>query len=182
MFQAARGSLLIAAAVFFLNPSFGCVEEPEFQYGAEEMRAAIEGTWDLTLSYSDGQEQVLTVAIAQGGGVPTAQATPGGGRDLIRSAAACGTRTLVKSASACSSSTEMPLTVTFVSGDETFRTAEMRGNLAVDSLIFTQGQLGLVIGGSQISGTLSAAGETSDLVIALNGGRSGTATLTRVVP
>ncbi len=172
---------MIAAAVFFLNPSFGCDGEPEFQYGAEEMRAAIEGTWNLTLSYSDGQQVVLTVAIAQDSGTPSAEATSDGHGELIRPAAACGTRTLVKSASACASSTEMPLAVTFVSGDETFRTAAMRGNLVVHSLIFTQGQLGLEVGGSQISGTLSAAGETSGLVIAFNGGRGGTATLTRVV-
>jgi hypothetical protein len=181
MSRAVRGSLLVALTAFFLNPSFGCDGGEDFQYGAEEMRVAIEGTWNLTLSHSDGQEQVVTVAIAQGGGSPTAQATPGARRDLIRPAAACGTRTLIKSAGACTSSTEMPLAVSFVSGDEAFRTAEMRGTLVVHGLVFKQGQLGLVVGGHQISGTLSATGEATGLVIAFDGTRGGTATLTRVV-
>jgi hypothetical protein len=174
---------VVALAAFFVNPFFACVAEDEFQYGAPEMRAAVEGTWDLTLSFSDGETQTVTLAIAQGSSAPGAQSSRGSGRGLVREAAACGTRTLVKSAGACSSSSEMPLAVSFLSGEDALRTATMSGNLVVHSLIFTQGNLLLRVGDIGIDGTLSSAGVASNLTIRPIGeGRTGSATLVRTSP
>ena len=174
---------LVALAAFFVNPFFACVAEDHFEYGASEMRGAVEGTWDLTLSYADGQQQVVTIAVVQGTSASGSHAAADRGRGLVRVAAACGTRTLVASVGACESSTEMPLAVSFVSGEESLRTAAMSGNLAVHSLLFDQGELSLRIGTAQIDGTLSRAGAASGLVVAASdGNRGGTATLVRTTP
>ena len=43
---------VVPIAFFFLNPNLGCVgpDEPQFQYGAAEMRAAIAGTWSFSIT------------------------------------------------------------------------------------------------------------------------------------
>ncbi len=179
-----RPSLVLAAlAAFFVNPMFACVVEPEFQYGVEEMRAAVEGTWELALTFSDGRAQAVTVAIEQDDAPasPTAAAA-GTERSLVRPAAACGTRTLVKSAEACGSSTEMPLAVTFLGGDESLRSTVMSGNFVVRSLLFSRGDLSIRVGDVLVVGTVSSAGEASDFVISTGAIRSGVATLVRTSP
>jgi len=80
----------------------------------------------------------------------------------VHAAYACGTRTLVKSAVACIDATQMPLVVTYVSGDTAFSTAAMSGTFLVDSLLFTGGYLTLTIGPYQILTQVMADGSLVD--------------------
>jgi hypothetical protein len=139
---------LVPVAVFFLNPNFACVEEPQFQYGAAEMLAAVAGDWSLTITPDGGAATQVTVHVDQAAAPATAARSAG--RALVRSAYACGARTLVKSAGACGDWSEMPLVVTYVSGDTAFSTAAMSGNFMVDGLLFGVGELTLTIGPYQI--------------------------------
>ncbi len=87
------------------------------------------------------------------------------GRALVRGAYACGGRTLVKSAGACIDWSEMPLVVTYVSGDTAFSTAAMSGTFKVYGLVFTagdQGELALTIGPYQILMEVTADGSLVD--------------------
>jgi hypothetical protein len=52
----------VPIAAFFLNPGLACTDEPEFQYGAAEMRAAVEGDWSFTI----GPYQILSRVSADG--------------------------------------------------------------------------------------------------------------------
>ena len=130
---------LVPVAAFFLNPTFACSDEPQFQYGAAEMRAAVEGDWSLTITPAGATAMQVTVHVEQSPTAPTATAERQPSRALVRAAQACGTRTLVKSAGACTSQSEMPVTVTYVAGDATFATAMMSGEFLVSSLVFSAG-------------------------------------------
>src|SRR4051795_12742072 len=86
---------------FFLTPTLACSDEPQFQYGAAEMRAAVEGDWSLTITPDGGTAMQVTVHVEEAPTAlgPTAARWPS--RGFVRAAHACGTRTLVKSAGAC---------------------------------------------------------------------------------
>jgi len=156
-----RIAWLVPVALFFLNPALACGgDEPEFQYGAAEMRAAVEGTWVLTVSLSGGASQTLTVAIEQDTKSP-AQASHLRARGLLRAAQACGTRSLVKSAGACVDLSQMPLKVTMVSGDAAFQGAALSGMFTVYGLAFSQGEVNLAIADARVFFTLSADGVPS---------------------
>jgi len=147
---------------FFLNPGFACgPAEPEFQYGVEEMRAAVEGTWSVSfVPAGEREERQVTVKVTQGSQA-VAAVTPARARRLIRPAHACGSRTLVKSASACLDSTYMPLEVTFVAGDAAFATAAMSGSLTVLGTTFTEAAAALIVirlGGYTLSGQITPHG------------------------
>jgi len=136
---------VLPLAAFLLNPNLACgVGEPEFHFGATEMRAAFEGDWTFTFTPADGASTQVTLHLAQAA-MPIASRVPGDGGGLIRSAQACGTRTLIKGAGACIDSTQMPLTVTYVAGDPSFAAPGTRlsGNFTVYGLEFTGGTLRL---------------------------------------
>jgi len=136
---------VLPLAAFLLNPNLACgVGEPEFHFGATEMRAAFEGDWTFTFTPADGASTQVTLHLAQAA-MPIASRVPGDGGGLIRSAQACGTRTLIKGAGACIDSTQMPLTVTYEAGDPSFAAPEARlsGNFTVYGLEFTGGTLRL---------------------------------------
>jgi len=137
---------LVPVAVFFLNPAFACSDEPQFQYGAAEMRAAVEGDWSLTITPDGGTAMQVTVHLEQSPTAPAATAARQPSRALVRAAQACGTRTLIKEAGACIDATNMPLVVTYVSGDATFSNATTSGDFTVSSLVFSRGDLFLTIG------------------------------------
>jgi hypothetical protein len=151
----------VSAAIFFLNPGFACgPAEPQYQYGAAEMRAAVEGNWSFTIM-PDGASSPIQVTVK----VEQAATTPGPqvnapGRRFIRAAYACGSRTLVKSAAACIDSSVMPLVVTFVSGDASFANAQLSGTFTIDGIQFVTAisDLELVLGGYHISSQLSPEG------------------------
>ena len=162
-----RLALFLAVLGFFLNPGFACSpsDEPEFKYGEVEMKAAVEGTWVLTLRATDGtvSETTLQIAEASKAQAMLSPTVPGGSYrgGMIRSAAACGTRTFVKSAGACMDMSEMPLDVAFVSGNPRFQGTALSGSLQISSLVFTQGTLNIGLGDVSVWATVAPDGNTS---------------------
>jgi enamine deaminase RidA (YjgF/YER057c/UK114 family) len=129
--------------MFLLNPNLACDDGgPQFQYGEAEMRAAVEGSWLVTFTASDGTSTQVTLRIEEGTGAQTSFESPG----LVRSAYACGSRTFVKSAAACLDVSLMPLGVAVVAGDGAYASATWSGSFVVGSTVFVSGQLGLSFG------------------------------------
>jgi hypothetical protein len=138
----------VAAAVLVCNPLFGLgAEEPHF--GAKELRAAVEGTWRLTLRTVDGAEQTIAFTIAQGG---PAAGTHASNRALVQLAAACGTRTLVKPAGACADETYMPLEVTLLV--PWARPRQEPGQLMVEGTRFQYGYLSISLASLRVGATI----------------------------
>ena len=149
---------VVPIAVFFLNPSFACSDEPEFQYGAAEMRAAVEGDWSFTITPDGGDATQVAVHVDQAATAPSTAARAA----LVRAAHACGTRTLVKGAGACIDISQMPLAVSYVSGDTAFSSATLSGMFTVSGLVFGSGDLDLRIGPYQILSRVSTDGSLAD--------------------
>ena len=153
---------IVPLAFFFLNPAVACLPaEPQFQYGAAEMRAAVAGDWSFTITPDGGTATQVTLSIDEAATAPDAGVARAPGRGLLRAAYACGTRTLVKSAGACADVTQMPLELTFVSGDANLGGGHLSGMLMVDSLNFTtvaEGALSLTIGPYDIESMLGPDG------------------------
>jgi hypothetical protein len=161
-----RFALALALLTFFLNPGIACVssDEPDFKYGEAEMKAAVEGTWLLTLRGTDGTVSETTLQIVQSGTAQAMMSPSGSGSHrtgVIRAAAACGSRTFVKSAGACMDMSDMPLDVAFVSGDPRFQGAALSGSLRISSLIFTRGQLSLELADERLGATIAPDGVIS---------------------
>lgn len=153
---------LIPVGLFFLNPGFACgTSEPAFQYGAPELRAAVEGDWALTITPQGGAPTQMTVHVVQGSGASASVAPPSPG-GLVRTAYACGTRTLVRSAAACIDVSQMPLAVSYVAGDPALASAPMSGTFNVYGLLFTSGDLELMIGTYQVLMQVKADGSLVD--------------------
>jgi len=170
---------LIPLAAFFLNPSFACTDEPQFQYGAEEMRAAVAGAWSVTITPDGGTATQVTVHIDQSATAATASRAPA--RAIVRAAQACGTRTLVKPAGACIDLSEMPLDVTYVSGDASFTNAALSGSFTVWGLTFGVGDLNMMLGSYPVRVKVNADGSLGDASILPTGpgGVTGTVTVSR---
>jgi hypothetical protein len=170
---------IVPVASFFLNPGFACSSDPEFQYGAVEMRAAVEGDWTFDITPAGGTANQLTVHVVQAPSFPNATAKAPE-RSFVRAAYACGGRTLVASAGACTDYSQMPLTVTFVSGDASWSTARMTGGFIVDGLVFSRGRLEMSIGTYSINANVAADGTvTSPSIVSTTGGGLGTVSITR---
>ncbi|MEO5767971.1 MAG: hypothetical protein ABIS92_06435 [Polyangia bacterium] len=168
---------LLPLGFFFLNPTFACgPADAEYQYGAQEMRAAVEGTWSFAFTPTDGPPTQVTVRIEQSATAPASMARASG-HAFVRAAQACGTRTLVKTAGACSDITQMPLAVTYVSGDSGFSTAPLAGVFNIYSTVFIAGDMQLKVGSYQISSQVNADGSLGDS--RLGPGTPGTVTVTR---
>jgi hypothetical protein len=165
----------IPVALFFLDPSFACgPPEPQFRYGATEMRAAVEGNWSFTIMPDGASGPIqVTVNVEQAATLPGQQAqAPVLG--LVRPAYACGSRTLLKSASACIDTSTMPLDVTYVLGDASFASVPMSGTFEVMGTEFQTAattMLELVLGEYHVH---AQVGPTGDVVNPLLGpGASG---------
>ena len=66
---------VLPIAFFFLNPNLACgTDEPQFQYGAAEMQAAIAGTWSFTITPTGGTATEVTVQIDEADTAPGATA------------------------------------------------------------------------------------------------------------
>jgi len=166
---------IVPIAFFFVNPSVGCgSDEPPFQFGAAEMRAAVEGDWSFTITPSGEAPLQVTVHVDQAAAVDGLRARAPG-RALVRAASACGGRTLVKSAGACIDASEMPLTINYVSGDSVFSGATMSGTFRVYGLLFASGDLELMIGPYRILSQVNADGSFADSRLA----QAGALTVTR---
>ena len=168
---------VVPVAVFFLNPSFACSDEPAFQFGATEMRAAVEGDWSFTITPDGGAATQVTVHVEQAATASATAARPTGAA-LVRAAHACGTRTLLKSAGACAELSEMPLAVSYISGDAAFSSAALSGTFRVVGLAFRSGDIELTIGPYQILSRVSADGSLADTRLG-TGGALGTLTASR---
>jgi hypothetical protein len=156
----------VPVAVFFLNPALACSDGPEFQYGAAEMRAAVEGDWSVTITPEGATTAMqVTVHVEQSRSAPAAAASPERGRTLVRAAHACGTRTLIKGAGACIDQTEMPLTVTYVAGAPAFASAMMSGKFVVSSLSFSIGNLNLNLASETVAVQVHADGSLGQAMV-----------------
>jgi hypothetical protein len=162
-----RLALFLAVLGFFLNPGIACVssDEPDFKYGEAEMKAAVEGTWLLTLRATDGALSETTLQIAESSKAQAMMSPTVPGRSyrtgVIRSAAACGTRTIVKSAGACIDASEMPLDIVVTGGDPRFQGVSSSGGLTIPSTYFTQGMLYLKLGDFSVMFNVAPSGATS---------------------
>jgi hypothetical protein len=156
-----RLSWLLPVLFFLVNPGFACgPPEPQYEYGAEEMRAAVEGVWSFTIMPEGAAAPIqVTVKIEQASAAAAPQARAAG-RSFLRAAYACGSRTLVKSAAACIDSTVMPLAVTFVAGDASFSSAEMSGSFEVMGTQFGpfDSRLELVVGAFHVDAQVTPDG------------------------
>lgn len=169
---------LVPLGFFFLNPGVGCSNEPDFQYGAEEMRAAVAGDWSFTITPAGGAPTQVTVHIDQASASnPSTARAPG--RAFLRAAYACGTRTLLNSAGACVDSSEMPLAVTYLSGDDAFAGATLSGIFHVYGLSFEHGgNLELKLGPYWITSQVNPDGSLVNLLLEPNG-QAGTVSVDR---
>lgn len=143
----------VAVAVLVLNPFFGLLRD-DFHYGALEMRAAIEGTWQLTLTPAEAPPRTLTFTLAQGAEPNQTHAT----RTLVRPAAACASRSLVKSAGACKDVTDMPLEVTLIAGGQAQRQPD-HAHFSVVGMQFREGDLELALADVYLSARVTPRGE-----------------------
>jgi hypothetical protein len=138
--------------VLIFNPLFGLgAEEPHF--GAAELRAAVEGTWRLTVRTADGLELTMPFIIAQGSAVAGTHAST---RALVQPAAACGTRTLVRPAGACADETHMPLEVTLILPGGWLR--QEPGQLFVEGTRFRYGYLSVHLANLRVDATIQPDG------------------------
>jgi hypothetical protein len=176
-----RCALFFGLASFLLNPGFACGgAEPHYQYGEDELRAAVEGDWALSVTRGSDVPLELTLRLEQRTETAASARAPGAAPPLLRAAHACGTRTLLASAHACIDSTEMPLTVGLVAGDPSFEAANLTGTFRVDSLIFDVGLLHLSLGELRLTAHLDGEGVASSVSVDAPLGSS--ATLERVAP
>ena len=156
-----RLSWLLPVALFFLNPGLACgPAEPQYNFGADEMRFAVEGIWSFTIMPEGAAAPVqVTVNVEQATTAPGARAETRSPA-LLRAAYACGGRTLVKSASACIDWTEMPLAVTFLAGDPSFMNGPFSGSFLINGTDFVAGNtdLELVLGGYHVHAQLTPGG------------------------
>jgi hypothetical protein len=170
----------LVLAVLVLNPWFGVTG---YSYGASEMRAAIEGTWRLTITSDDAAPIERTFTLAQAASDPSevvpaeTPSAPHASRGWIRRAAACGTRSLVRSASACMDITRMPLDVKIAGGDEV-----VHAEFVVGGTTFNRGGLVLEIADYWLDAGIAPDGEVAhaDVADREHHARKLTATLVRI--
>ncbi len=143
--------LSLAVLAFFINPGIACSSSDEggFEYGEADMRAAVEGQWQLAWSAPGRASVSATVQISEASGqadrgVAATRSTGQRGR-FIRAAAACCSRTFVKSAAACVDMSRMDLQVAYVSGESALQNATLAGSFMVGSLTFRSGYMQLVL-------------------------------------
>lgn len=153
-------ALVLGLAALVLNPLFACSElEPGYAFGEVEMRAAVEGTWRISVPAHGADAPALeyTLVIAQGTKVARLQQ-----RGLVAPAAACGSRSFVRTASACIDDTTMPLDVQIVRGPgPAGSTGPSRGEFVVYGRSFQSGELRLTIDAMNVSARISPKGEPS---------------------
>jgi phage tail sheath gpL-like len=137
--QLSLGALTVAALV--LNPFYACVPEPSFQFTANEMAAAIEGTWTLTL---EDRSYIFHIEAASARRQHSRAS-------LVPSAHACGKRTVVKSAAACVDTTTLPVVVN-VSGSTS------DGEFRVHGTRFVEGELVIDVADHRVHARVNADG------------------------
>ena len=141
-----RLALSLAVLGFFINPGLACSpSDSGYKFGEAEMRAAVEGTWQLSFVADGGAIGSLTVQIRErsekldsGTALRSDRRQTAG---FIRTAAACGSRTFLGSAGACEDLSEMPLDVSYVAGDAVYQGVPMGGIFRAFGTTFGGGEL-----------------------------------------
>lgn len=157
-------ALVLGLAALVLNPFFACSAlAPGFELGADEMRAAVEGTWTITVPGNgvDAPAVEFTVVIAQRASVARLD-----DHSLVAPAAACGSRSFVKTAAACLDSTKMPLDVQIVKGPST---KPASGELVVYGTSFDNGRLDLTLAANEMRAMVNAQGTARDARLIVDG-------------
>jgi hypothetical protein len=150
---------VLGLAALVLNP-MACIG-PSFDFGATEMRAAIEGTWKVTVGKSDvSAMRELTITLEQSKEATQVHAM----RSAVPVAAACGSRSLVKNAEACMDVTHMPLAVAVLAGAGAKIVSH--GELVVPGTSFVSGQLEVMIDGELLAATITPTGIASRVTLA----------------
>ena len=136
------GALGLAALI--LNPFYACNPlAPDFTYSAKDMKAAVEGTWTLTV-----ENESYSFHIEQSAHDPMQKQSS---RSLMPTAHACGTRSFVATASACIDFSRMPVIV-----DLTGKTTD--GVFMIEGTTFREGRLIIEVAGHQIEATVAPDG------------------------
>jgi hypothetical protein len=167
---------VLGLAALVLNPVAACSmfeDRPAvFEFGEEEVRVAIEGTWTITVPATEPGTPPLayTVVITQSTSPVAQRSAP---RSLVASAVACSDRTLVRSASACGDSTTVPVEVQLVNAPSS--NDRGRGQLVIWGTRFGSGHLSTPVGSHHLLADISARGEaTAVRVLVDNDYREGT--------
>lgn len=158
-------ALVLGLAALVLDPFFACsAVAPGFEFGADEMRAAVEGTWTITVPAGgkDAPAVAYQVVIAQRASVARLDE-----HSLVAPAAACGTRSLVRTAGACLDATKMPLDVQIVKGPAT--AAPSKGELVVYGKRFRNGRIELTLAGNEMRAMVDAEGTARDATLSVDG-------------
>lgn len=137
-------SYLLFAAVLLLNPISGCEYLAGYDYGANEMKAAVAGTWTVTTK--NGHQVIFKVDVGQ--------AQRHSSLGWIHSADACGHRSMVSTAEACMDYTEMELKLVAVAGD-----VPTEATFNVNGTHFSAGQLRMRIGDEYAMAVVSPQGK-----------------------
>jgi hypothetical protein len=151
-------AVTLGIAALILNPWFGVTSG--FDYGAPEMRTAIEGTWRLTLTPNGEPRREITFRIAQGAAASQPHATS---HALVRAAAACGRRSLVRTAGACRDTSEMPLEITVLAAG-TAAGNGAGGVFRVMGTRFVTGHLDAQVTDVIISARVTPTGQAADVI------------------
>lgn len=152
-------AVTLGIAALILNPWFGATSG--FDYGAPEMRAAIEGTWRLTLTPNGEPRREITFRIAQGAAASQPHASS---HALVRAAAACGHRSLVRTAGACLDVSDMPLEITVLARG-TPEGNVTRGEFRVMATRFVAGYLDAHIADLLISASVTPTGQAEEVTV-----------------
>lgn len=141
-------SLVLGAAVLILDPMGlwdDAIGKPTFDYSEADMRQAVEGSWELTLTRQlDGKpREARTVRFTIVQATKQFEQLGQRSRGLVRSANACGSRTLVRSAAACIPTSSMPLELVALDASST----KMHGQLMVIGASWFEARLDLRLGG-----------------------------------
>ena len=157
---------VVGAAVLVLSPwyLFG------YHFDADDLRAAVEGTWQLTVTPPGAPAEALMFRLVQGREASGDEADAGVGEThavrrgpgLVRPSDACGHRSLVRTAGACMDVTEMPLEVTLFAAVP--RPGEaMRGGFMVDGTRFEAGWLTVAIGDVSVQARVAPGGKVQQV-------------------
>ena len=143
---------ILAASALVLNPFFACsATDAVFQFGLPHIEAAIDGTWEATVTTREGTTTTVKFRMAPGTGEAAEQH---GSLDLVNRAAACSNRTLVASAHACLDTTQVPLVLTALDGS----TLQMSGELRIIGMRFESAFARLSLGDVSVSATILPSG------------------------
>jgi hypothetical protein len=155
----AIGLAVLVVTPYFLFDLFGRGDRDSgFQFGAAEMRSAVEGTWVAKLTPAGGPERSITFTIEQAG--PAAHSSREGG--WIRPAAACEHRTLVRSAEACIDTSDMALELVAIEGAPS---SARHGTFSVRGKKFETGHLRLTLDGNALEAYVARTGEVLSIQV-----------------